>query len=175
MGKLLSVLGVPDAIQGKLPPDVFQAETLLDGMQRIYANAPESPKKDLLAVSIAESVRVLLAKVQPYTLDEKKEQKVKKEEKKLPDEPAPAPQPQPQPQPQPKSERKQKAAAPPSSPEKPKEQEKKEEKQATDEPMTCQEIKDAIKGLKLLSQMGDEEATSIIKELKIKLKNQNCK
>lgn len=171
MGKLLTVLGVPDAIQGKLPLDVFQAESLLDGMQRIYANAPESPKKDLLAVSIAESVRILLAKVQPYTLDEKKEQKVKKEEEKLPDEPAPAPQPQPQPQPQ----RKQKATPPPRSPEKPKEEEKKPEKQATEEVMTCQEIKDAIKGLKLLSQMGDEEATSIIKELKIKLKNQNCK
>lgn len=171
MGKLLTVLGVPDAIQGKLPPDVFQAEFLLDGMQRIYANAPESSKKDLLAVSISESVRILLAKIQPYTLDEKKEQKVKKEEEKLPDEPAPAPQPQPQPQPQ----RKQKATPPPKSPEKPKEEEKKPEKQATEEVMTCQEIKDAIKGLKLLSQMGDEEATSIIKELKIKLKNQNCK
>ena len=34
------------------------------------------------------------------------------------------------------------------------------------------EIKDAIKGLNLIAKMGDSEAADIIKQLKIKLKNQ---
>jgi hypothetical protein len=41
--------------------------------------------------------------------------------------------------------------------------------------MSCQELKDAIKGLNLIAKMGDSEAVEIIKTLKIKLKNQNCK
>jgi hypothetical protein len=41
--------------------------------------------------------------------------------------------------------------------------------------MSCEEIKDTIKGLTLFAKSGDSEAKEIIKQLKIKLKNQNCK
>jgi len=201
MGKLLTALGIPEAKQAKLPSSVFTAEKIVDGLQRAYATAPESPKKDQLALAISESVRILMAKVQPYLIDEIKEEQVKKEDENLPqetdlpkatepEEGTPEVKPEiPQPEPKPKDQepekpkRKQKPSAPPPSTESPKpssapKQKKEKESESgnpADEPMTCDEIKDAIKGLNLIAKMGDSEAADIIKQLKLKLKNQNCK
>lgn len=252
MGKLLTILGVSEEQQAKLPDVIFKGEKVVDGLQRVYAASPESPKKDQLAKAISESVKILMAKVQPYLIDEKKEEQTKKEDEKLPEEdfpykvgdifvttnnPAQTPvyikitsldknsvkslistsledvkagmgdvydfelekevflnkvktgeyrkvneqeEKKPEP-PQPKPEepkRKQKPTPPPSTPEPPKPPQPKPEEpphKATEEPMTCDEIKDAIKGLTLIAKMGDSEAADIIKQLKIKLKTQNCK
>lgn len=191
MGKLLTILGVSEAQQAKLPDVVFKGEKIVDGLQRVYATAPESPKKDQLAKAIAESVKILMAKVQPYLMEEKKEkgkeEERKKEDARLPQEPQMPEPPQPTP-PTPKDEepkRKQKTTPPPTTPEpptptppkpeKPKKQDEGHSGKPTDEPMTCDEIKDAIKGLNLIAKMGDKEAADIIKQLKIKLKTQNCK
>ena len=163
MGKLLTILGVSEEKQKGLPNDVFQSEMILDGLQKIYANSPESFKKDQLALAISEGIKVLMARVNPLIIEEKKEEEIKKEEEKLPEEPKT--------QAQPKKVRKNK-------------EEKKEEPQ-DDEPTsphkaiqdleTCDEIKDAIKGLNLLAKLGDDEAKEIVKQLKNKLKTQKCK
>lgn len=184
MGKLLTALGVSPEQQNILPASVFKGEGVIYAMQSVYASVPDSPKKDRLAVAIAEAVKILMAKVQPYLVDEVKEQQVKKEDEKLPQEeptpekPTEIPKPEkPTPTPpMPPSEQPKKAPKP--SKEKPKESnppKQQEQPKSTDEPMTCEEIKDAIKGLSLIAKMGDLEATQIIKELKIKLKTQNCK
>lgn len=180
MGKLLTILGVSEEQQAKLPDVIFKGEKVVDGLQRVYAASPESPKKDQLAKAISESVKILMAKVQPYLIDEKKEEQTKKEDEKLPEEHKKPTPPQPKPE---EPKRKQKPTPPPSTPEPPKPtppkppQPKPEEPphKATEEPMTCDEIKDAIKGLTLIAKMGDSEAADIIKQLKIKLKTQNCK
>ena len=66
MGKLLTILGVNE--QSNLTDDIFTAEELIVGMQYIYQNAEESPKKDKLAKAIAESVRLLLQQVRGLPL-----------------------------------------------------------------------------------------------------------
>lgn len=172
MGKLLTILGIDEEKQKRLPDDVFKAEFALDSLQQIYANSPESYKKNQLALAISESVKLLMARVQPYLVEEKKEEEIKKEEKKLPEEPK---------QDVPKEE-----AIPEQKPqEKPKKEEKKKEEPKKPEPKTphkavedlesCDEIKDAIKGLNLLAKLGDDEAKEIVKQLKNKLKTQKCK
>jgi septum formation inhibitor MinC len=167
MGKLLKILGVSEKVQKILPKEVLQGEELIDALQKVYSQAPESPKKSQLALAISESVRILLAKVQGYKIEEKKEDILEEEDKKLPeiDKETPpeekpkksmptAPKPPPPPTP------------PKNAPESPKQ---------TEEPMTCEEIKESIIGLTLLAKMGDDEAKDIIKQLKNKLKTQNCK
>lgn len=229
MGKLLTILGIDEVKQKRLPNDVFQAEMVIDGLQNVYASSPESYKKNQLALAISESIRLLMARVQPYLVDEKKEEEVKKEEEKLPEEPKK------------KMPSKGDMVLPtgklsdewfiskldeknvtitqlPSSSlsmdievflndykwdekinrwvnsyykeeskpqEKPKKQEKKEKEKPAPEPQTphkavqdlesCDEIKDAIKGLNLLAKLGDDEAKEIVKQLKNKLKTQKCK
>lgn len=185
MGKLLTVLGVPEAKQQKLPPAFITSEKLIDTMQGIYAQAPESPKKDVLAKAIAESVRILMAGLQPFLVDEVKEDNIKKENKKLPEEDEPKPAPTTTKTsstttaaPKPQAERKQKTTPPQTTPTpepQPAPAPQTAAEKAAEEPMTCQEIKDAIKGLNLIAKMGDAEAAEIIKQLKIKLKTQNCK
>jgi outer membrane biosynthesis protein TonB len=176
MGKLLTILGISEETQKGLPADVFTAEKVIDGLQGVYAKAPESPKKDRLAIAISESVRLLMAKIQPYIIEEKKEEETKKEEEKLPDE-ARAPKVKRQqpdaPQPPEIPEAPKPKQAPP-KPEKPEEEPPKAPHKVEEEPMTCDEIKDAIKGLSLLVKMGDDEAKEIVKSLKLKLKTQNC-
>ena len=78
MGKLLTILGVSEEQQKKLPSDVFKAEKLIDSLQQVYAESPESIKKNQLASAISESVRILMAKVNPYLVDTQKEEKIKK-------------------------------------------------------------------------------------------------
>ena len=208
MGKLLTILGVSEDKQSKLPESVFKAEMVINGLQSVYAKAPESAKKDQLAVVIAETVKVLMAKIQPYLIEEKKEAETKKETEKLPKEiklpetpekeqpkptkpelpkpEAPKPElpkpesPKPEaPKDKPKKEdkppKKGEPPTPPTKPEKPKAKpEPPKSKPEEEEPLTCAELKDAIKGLILIAKMGDTEAANIIKDLKIKLKNQNC-
>lgn len=232
MGKLLTILGINEEKQKRLPDDVFKAEFALDSLQQIYANSPESYKKNQLALAISESVKLLMARVQPYLVEEKKEEEIKKEEKKLPEEPK---------QRLPKkgdivlptgtysdewfvskvdveavSVTKLPSATmnftieeflrlykwddkinrwiKQKSEEKPKEEEPKKQKPKEKEPSTpptppepktphkavedlesCDEIKDAIKGLNLLAKLGDDEAKEIVKQLKNKLKTQKCK
>jgi outer membrane biosynthesis protein TonB len=181
MGKLLSILGVSEENQKRLPDVVFKAEQVIDGLQRIYAQSPDSPKKEQLAVAITEAVKVLLAKVQPYMVDEKKEEKIEEEDKKLPQEDEQPKKPEApkeqKPQRKQKPEPPQQTPEPPSAPEPPAPEPEgpEPEKPQVEEVMTCDEIKDAIKGLNLIAKMGDTEAKDIIKQLKIKLKNQNCK
>jgi hypothetical protein len=203
MGKLLTILGVSEDKQSKLPESVFKAEMVINGLQSVYANAPESAKKDQLSVVIAETVKVLMAKIQPYLIEEKKEAETKKETEKLPKEiklPEPPAKEQPKPTkpelpkpevpkpevPKPeapkdkpkKEDKPPKKGEPPTPPTKPKKPKPKPEppksKPEEEEPLTCSELKDAIKGLILIAKMGDTEAANIIKDLKLKLKTQNC-
>jgi hypothetical protein len=171
MGKLLSVLGISEEKQAKFPEVIFRGEKVVDALQRVYANAPESPKKELLAKSIAESVRLLLVQVQPYLIEEKIEKEIKEENHVLPDEhrmPEPPQAPEP-PQPEPPQPQ------PPQPPEPPQPPQPQLPQPPEEEIMSCEEIKDTIKGLTLFAKSGDSEAKEIIKQLKIKLKNQNCK
>lgn len=177
MGRLLTILKIDEKTQSKLPPDVLKGEKLLEALQTVYANSPESPKKNQLALAISESVRILLAKVQPYMIKEEQEKKIEEEEKKLPDEKRQEiPKEKPQAKPEQRPEQKQERPEMPPQPKRSKAKPPKEEppKKVEEEPMTCEEIKSAIKGLSLLVKMGDDEAKDIVKLLKIKLKNQNC-
>jgi type IV secretory pathway VirB10-like protein len=176
MGKLLTILGVTEEQQKKLPSDVFKAEKLIDSLQQVYAESPESIKKNQLASAISESVRILMAKVNPYLVDTQKEEKIKKEEEKLPEEDN---KPKEMPKDLPKAPKDQttppKAGPPPpAKPESPKPPPPEPPQREEEEPMTCEEIKSAIKGLNLLVKMGDDEAKEIVKSLKNKLKQQNC-
>jgi hypothetical protein len=177
MGKLLTILGVSEEQQKKLPSDVFKAEKLIDSLQQVYAESPESIKKNQLASAISESVRILMAKVNPYLVDTQKEEKIKKEEEKLPEEDN---KPKEMPKDLPKAPKDQtnppKDGPPPqpAKPESPKPPPPEPPQREEEEPMTCEEIKSAIKGLNLLVKMGDDEAKEIVKSLKNKLKQQNC-
>lgn len=168
MGKLLTILGVSEEKQKKLPKDVFESEMILDGLQNIYSNSPESYKKDQLALAISEGVKIMMARVNPFLIEEKKEEQIKKEEKNLPEEPKEEKKEEPKPQEKPKKEKKE---------EKPKEEPKEEDTphKAVQDLDTCEDIQDALKGLKLLAKLGDDEAQEIVKQLKIKLKTIKCK
>jgi outer membrane biosynthesis protein TonB len=201
MGKLLTILGADEQIQKTLPADLFMAEKVIVGLQEIYSKAPESPKKNQLALAIAEAVRLIMAKLNPYLVKEEKaeEQQTKAEDRKLPDEPRerrpqpPRPMPpeipdtpQDKPEEAPKEEPKPEEEKPKETPkDKPKDKSKptppspppppsNPHKKVEDEVMTCKEIKDAIKGLTLLVKMGDTEAKEIVQILKNKYKSQNC-
>lgn len=190
MGKLLTILGADEEVQQLLPADIFQAEKVISALQEVYSKAPESPKKNQLAIAISEAVRLLMARMSPYLVKEEEEEKAKEEDKKLPDEKEAPKERRPQPQP----------PMPPEIPEPPKEKPKDEPKKEDEKPkpksqpptppqpptpsphkkveeevMSCSEIKDAINGLTLLVKMGDSEAKEIVKILKNKYKTQNCK
>jgi outer membrane biosynthesis protein TonB len=64
MGKLLDVLGIDATIQPHLPQDIVDAEIFIIGLQSIYENSPESSKKDTLANTIAELVRLMMLEIQ---------------------------------------------------------------------------------------------------------------
>jgi hypothetical protein len=66
MGKLLTILGVSDEIQNKMPRKVLDGERLVEVMQEVYSKSPESSKKEALANAISESVRLLLLEVNKY-------------------------------------------------------------------------------------------------------------
>lgn len=183
MGKLLTILGADENIQKTLPADLFQAEKVIVGLQEIYSKAPDSPKKNQLAIAISESVRIMMARLNPYLVKEEVEGKTEEENKKLPDEEKPTPrvrreQPKPPmppeipetPKDKPEPEGEEPKQQPPAPPQPPTPSPHKR-----DEVMSCGEIKAAINGLTLLAKMGDTEAKEIVKTLKNKYKTQNCK
>ena len=178
MGKLLTILGADENIQNTLPADLFQAEKVIVGLQEIYSNAPDSPKKNQLAIAISEAVRIMMARLNPYLVKEETEKKTEEEDKKLPDEEKAAPkvrreQPKPPMPPEiPETPKDKPKGQPPAAPESPIPS---THKKVEEEPMTCEEIKAAINGLTLLVKKGDSEAKEIVKVLKNKYKTQNCK
>lgn len=60
MGKILAYLGKTEKNQSE---DTLQAERLLEGMQMIYASAPDGDKKNFLAVALAEMTRKFIEKL----------------------------------------------------------------------------------------------------------------
>jgi hypothetical protein len=73
MGKLLTILGISDEVQDKLPNDVLEGEQFLNVLQTVYEQSPESAKKEALANAIAENVRLLLAEVEKVKIEDKKQ------------------------------------------------------------------------------------------------------
>jgi hypothetical protein len=69
MGKLLTILGISEDKQLRLPKKILQAEKIIAGLQTIYLDAPESSKKDALADTIAETTRLLLAEINNVKLE----------------------------------------------------------------------------------------------------------
>lgn len=63
MGKLLTVLGISEELQGRLPKGYLMRETFLEGLQKVYANASDSPRRNQLAYTISSSIRDLLADI----------------------------------------------------------------------------------------------------------------
>ena len=63
MSKILTILGVKDI--NAIPKDIKDAGELVDGMQAIYVQMPESAKKEFFARTIAESVRILIQSLRP--------------------------------------------------------------------------------------------------------------
>jgi len=70
MGKLLTILGISEDKQLRLPKKILQAEKIIAGLQTIYSQSPESSKKDILADTIAETTRLLLAEIGNVKLQE---------------------------------------------------------------------------------------------------------
>lgn len=66
MGRLLDALGVSSATQSNLPTDILDGELFIIGLQTVYGNSPDSPNKDVLANTIAETIRMLLLEVKNY-------------------------------------------------------------------------------------------------------------
>ena len=75
MGKLLTILGANEEVQQLLPADLFQAEKVIIGLQEIYSQAPDSPKKNQLAIAISEAVRIMMARLNPYLVKDEVEEK----------------------------------------------------------------------------------------------------
>ncbi len=129
MGKLLTILGISEDKQLRLPKKILQAEKIIAGLQTIYSQSPESNKKDILADTIAETTRLLLAEIGNVKLEapmpkqepkeeEPTEEEETEEEEQQPEEPQPEPVPQPeQPQPKPKRKSKKKEPQPSAFPE----------------------------------------------------------
>lgn len=66
--KILEYLNVPSEISDGFPDETKEFIVLVDGMQAIYAAAPDSPKKNNLAVIITQSMRELMKFLQTQTL-----------------------------------------------------------------------------------------------------------
>lgn len=60
MGKILEYLGVDESSQSN---DVLIAEQILEGMQKIYSQAEDSPKKDYISIPLSEMVKVFIENV----------------------------------------------------------------------------------------------------------------
>lgn len=101
MGKLLTILGISQEVQHRLPNDVLEGEQFLNVLQAVYEQSPESKKKDALAQAIAENVRLLLEEVAKVKIETVQEEPQKVEptpipaEEPIPDEPTPSSEPTP--------------------------------------------------------------------------------
>ena len=73
MGKILAYLGLDEKHQSK---DTLEAERLLEGMQMLYASAPDGAKKDFLAVSLAEMTKTFIEKVKAAPEEEEEFEEV---------------------------------------------------------------------------------------------------
>jgi hypothetical protein len=60
MGKLLTYLNADESV---MPQDIIDAEKILIGMQEIYAESPDTPKKDFLGLAISEMTRTFIERV----------------------------------------------------------------------------------------------------------------
>jgi len=189
MGQLLTLLGIDDEKQSKLPNDIFQAEKLIIGMQKIYEEVDNESKKDKLATAISEMVRITLLQIKSLDLsriDEIEDDKVEEEEQEETsqdeekdedeqEEPTPMPMPTPMP-PLPKKTRKQRTP-------KPKKAKQEEPKQDVDDSdynsMSLEELDDIaeeIKATLFFFEKTDEEYIELNSELqKIKqiIENKN--
>ena len=72
MGKILTYLGVEESSQTR---DVLDAERLLEGMQTLYATAPQGNKRDSFSVPLAEMTKVFIEKVKGIKPQEKPQEK----------------------------------------------------------------------------------------------------
>ncbi len=161
MSKLFKYLNLTEADTKLLDPETMQMGEVVDIMQKTYMVAPDGRKKDTLANLIAETVALVLARVNSLKgLSKDAKKKIEEEVKELPKAPE---MPKETPQDEPKQEE------PPK--EKPKkEQPPKEKPMPEDEPETEEEIRQAIQGLNILAKMGDNDVKIEIKRLKAKLK-----
>ncbi len=161
MSKLFKYLNLTEADTKLLDPETMQMGEVVDIMQKTYMVAPDGRKKDTLANLIAETVALVLARVNSIKgLSKDAKKKIEEEVKELPKAPE---MPKETPQDEPKQEE------PPK--EKPKkEQPPKEKPMPEDEPETEEEIRQAIQGLNILAKMGDNDVKIEIKRLKAKLK-----
>jgi hypothetical protein len=186
MGQLLTLLGIDDEKQSKLPNDIFQAEKLIIGMQKIYEEVDNESKKDKLATAISEMVRITLLQIKSLDLsrideiedDEEQEETSQDDEQgeeEQEEEPTPMPMPTPMP-PLPKKTRKQRTP-------KPKKAKQEEPKQDIDDSdynsMSLEELDDIaeeIKATLFFFEKTDEEYIELNSELqKIKqiIENKN--
>jgi hypothetical protein len=72
MGKILTYLGVEESSQTR---DVLDAERLLEGMQTLYATAPQGNKRDSFSLPLAEMTKVFIEKVKGIKPQEKPQEK----------------------------------------------------------------------------------------------------
>jgi outer membrane biosynthesis protein TonB len=112
MGKLLTILGISEDKQLRLPKKILQAEKIIAGLQTIYSQSPESSKKDILADTIAETTRLLLAEIgnvklqepmpkqEPQTQEPEEQPEEEQREEEQPEEQPEEEQPEPLPQPE---------------------------------------------------------------------------
>lgn len=189
MGQLLTLLGIDDEMQSKLPNDIFQAEKLIIGMQKIYEDIDNESKKDKMASAISEMIRMTLMKIRTLDLsriDEIEEDEVEEDEQEETsqddeqdedeqeeEEPTPMPMPTPTP---PKKPRKQRTP----KPKKAKQEEPKQDIDDSDyESMSLDELDDMaeeIKATLFFFEKTDEEYIELNRELqKIKqiIENKN--
>lgn len=106
MSKLFTYLNLTDADIKLLDPETIQMGQVVDIMQKTYMGAPEGRKKDVLANMIAETVALVLARVNSIKgLSKDAKKKIEEEANELPkapEMPKEAPKPQEAPKEQPK-------------------------------------------------------------------------
>ncbi len=85
MSKLFTYLNLTDADIKLLDPETIQMGQVVDIMQKTYMGAPEGRKKDVLANMIAETVALVLARVNSIKgLSKDAKKKIEEEAKELP-------------------------------------------------------------------------------------------
>lgn len=85
MSKLFTYLNLTDADIKLLDPETIEMGQVVDIMQKTYMGAPEGRKKDVLANLIAETVALVLARVNSIKgLSKDAKKKIEEEAKELP-------------------------------------------------------------------------------------------
>lgn len=173
----LDALGISKETQSLLPQDMIDSAQLLYGMQKIYAESEDSPKKDFIALPLSEMIKVFIQNAKDISSQEpKKEEKVEVEEEKpketkvpkAPQMPQPPQQPQPPSPPKPSKPQKPKKQTTPPTPPKPSESPCDKYK---DDDVTLDELKETLKLFNKLVKK-DPDLKEEIDELKLRI---NCK